>query len=206
MLPTTYDALFAQYAPSVPRTFMRALAKRESDFNPNNASGPAWGLMQIVESVRNSYNKRFGTAYARNDLLNPQVNVAMAGDLLRNIVRGYSKHPDRNMREDWSNPEFVKLVLAGWNSGYSEGGGVGKIASWLEARGIPVTHDAVFHYAPSAAPNTAYLFTDAKRRWQAGVADLYFSTGGPGLFRASTFLYAGAMVGIIYLGFRVLKR
>lgn len=201
MLPTTYDLLFKQYAGGIPTTFMKALAQRESNFNPRNASGPAWGLMQITEVVRNSFNQRFGTGYSRSDLLDPRVNVRMAGDLLRRIVTAYNQHPAPNMKEDWSNPEYVKLVLAGWNSGYSEGGGVGKVARYLYARGIPVTHDNVFRYA-GAAGATSQLQRDDKRRWQAGVASLYFAEGGPG---APVLLYAAVTAGLIYGIYRYLS-
>lgn len=201
MLPTTYDALFRSYGSGIPINFMRALTQRESNFNPRNATGPAWGLMQITEVVRRSYNSRHRTNYSRNDLLNPKVNVMMAGDLLRRIEHAYSKHPDPNMKPDWSNPEFVKLVLAGWNSGYSEGGGVGKVASWLEARGMPVTHDNVFRYAGKVGATTQ-LQRPEKAAWQRGVAHLYFAEGGEG---TPVVLYALITAGLVYGIYRYLS-
>jgi soluble lytic murein transglycosylase-like protein len=201
MLPKTYDALFVRYGGGLPLNFMRALAYKESTFNPNNASGPAWGLMQITEVVRKSYNQRHGTSYSRSDLLNPQVNVMMAGDLLRRIAAAYSKHADRNMKPDWGNPEFVKLVLAGWNSGYSEGGGVGKVSRYLSSRGVPVTHDNVFRYA-AAAGATTQLQKPAKQAWQRSVSDLYFAEGGPG---APVLLYAAITAGLIFGIYRYLS-
>lgn len=154
--------------------FLRALSKRESNMNPSDTHGPAWGLMQVVEVVRNSWNKRKPSqAISRTDLLNPAINVRVATDLLNRISKAYAKHPDPNMKPDWSNPEFVKLLVAGWNSGYSEGGGVGKVARYLEGRGIPVTHDNVFKYA-GAAGATKHLQTSGRQNWQRSVADLYF--------------------------------
>jgi len=200
MLPTTFDPIYRKYAGDVPVTLLKALTQRESGFNPSDASGPAWGLMQITEVVRNSYNSRYRTSYSRADLLNPEVNIKMATELLNRIAEGYAKHPSPNMRTNWSNPEFVKLVLAGWNSGYSEGGGVGKVASFLEARGIPVTHDNVFAYASSAGATTQ-LQKDDKRRWQAGVSSLYFAEGGDER-GARTLLYVVATVGLIYGAYR----
>ncbi len=67
----------------------------------------------------------------------------------------------------------MKLIVAGWNSGYSEGGGVGKVATFLEKRGIPVTHDNVFKYAARAGA-TKHLQTSGRLNWQRSVADLYF--------------------------------
>jgi hypothetical protein len=178
-LPRTFDAIFARYAGRLPVTYLRTLAKRESNLNPREAKDPAWGLMQVVPSVRESYNKRRGTSYTQSDLLDPDVNVKIASDLLNRIVVAYGKHRDPNLQENWHNPEFVALVTAGWNSGYSEAAGVGHVASYLEARGIPVTHDNVFRYA-GAAGGTKHLQNDAKRTWQKSVVDLFYREGGPG--------------------------
>jgi len=180
-LSKQYDAIFAKYAGSMPVNLMRALSKRESNLNPNEANDPAWGLMQVVSSVRDGYNSRYGTSYTKQDLLNPDINVKIAAELLNRIAAGYGRfHPNvPNMRSDWGNPEFVKLVIAGWNSGYSEAAGVGKVAKYLEGAGVPVTHDNVFAYA-SQAGGTVHLQNAAKRSWQRSVVDLYFAEGGPG--------------------------
>lgn len=183
MLPTTFDPIFAKHAGDLPVTYLRALSKRESNMNPGDTGGPAWGLMQVIEEVRQSYNSRKGTNYSRQDLLNPDVNVAIAADLLNRIAAGYQrKHPNTpNMRPDWGNPEFVKLVTAGWNSGYSEspGTGVGHVASWLERNNLPVTHDNVLQYAQQAG-GTRHLYANLQStlNWQRSVADLFFQEGG----------------------------
>ncbi|MDP2607253.1 MAG: transglycosylase SLT domain-containing protein [Deltaproteobacteria bacterium] len=197
MLPTTFDALFIRHASGVPLNLMRALTQRESGFNPSDSSGPAWGLMQITEVVRNAYNSAYRTAYSRSDLLSPEVNVVMAGDLLKRIAQAYNKHPSPNMKIDWNNPEFVKLVIAGWNSGYSEGGGVGRVARYLEGNGIPVTHDNVFAYA-AAAGATTQLQKSAKQAWQRSVVDLYFAEGGDKAGVGSVVLYALITLGVTY--------
>jgi len=186
--------------------FLRALSKRESNMNPNDVQGPAWGLMQVVEVVRDSWNKRKPSqALARQDLLNPDINVKVATDLLNRIAIAYAKHPDPNMKPDWSNPEFVKLLVAGWNSGYSEGGGVGKVASFLEKRGIPVTHDNVFKYAAQAGA-TKHLQTSGRLNWQRSVADLYFhqpDAPAPGEAMPGTFL---VKVGVAVLAGALISR
>lgn len=178
--------------------FLRALVKRESNFNASDTNGPAWGLMQITEVVRK------GQTASRYDLLNADTNVRIGTGLLKRIVAAFNKHPDPNMKEDWGNPEFVNLVLAGWNSGYSEGGGVGKVASYLEDRGIPVTHDNVFSFA-SAARATSQLQKPAKQAWQKSVTDLYFRQPdalSPGEKQGSFLLKAGVAV---LLGLAVAK-
>jgi len=176
-LPTQFDPLFEKYAGRLPVPFLRALAKSESGLNPNLGGGSYWGLLQVgTGNVLPSYNQRKGTSYSPGDLFNPEINVKIATDLLNRITVAMDKHSDPNMQWNPSNPEAVKLLLAGWNSGYSEAGGLGKVASYLEAKGIPVTHDNVFQFA-RAAGATKYLQReeyDKKRRWQAGVADLYF--------------------------------
>jgi len=199
MLPRTFDPLFKSHAGNIPVTYLRALTQRESSFNPNDTQGPAWGLMQIVESVRNSFNKMRGTSYSRGDLLNPSVNVMMATDLLNRIQKAYAKHSDPNMKPDWSNPEYVKLLTAGWNAGYSEAAGVGKVASWLEARGIPVTHDNVYKYAASAG-GVRFLSEIGRRDWHRSVSNLYFAEGGDErLFKGKGLLFAAGAVGIVGL-------
>jgi len=199
-LTSKWDPTFRAHAGRVPVPFLRALAKRESDFNPNETGASYRGLLQVgINNVLPSYNQRRGTAYTANDLLNPDVNVKIAADLINRIAVAFDKHPSPNMKIDWTNPEFVKLVLAGWNSGYSEAGGVGKVASYLEARGIPVTHDNVFAHA-GAAGATVHLQNLAKQRWQRGVADLYFAqpdapTAASGfLLKASVAVLLGLLV------------
>lgn len=172
-LSRKFDPVFRKYRGRLPVAFMRALAERESGMDPSDAVAPAYGLMQVVPSVRESWNERKGESWTQDDLLDPDLNVRIAADLLNRIVVAYGKHPDPNMQEDWSNPEFVNLLVAGWNSGYSEAAGVGRVARYLESRGIPVTHDAVFRYA-AAAGGTRHLQNDRKRLWQKSVTRLYF--------------------------------
>lgn len=177
--------------------FLRALAARESGLNPraNAGQNKAQGLLQIVSVARDSYNQRHGTAYTRDDTLDPAVNVQIAVDLLQSIIRAYAKHPSTNLRADWSNPEFVKLLVAGWNAGYSEGGGVGKVASYLERQQKNVTHASVV--ASAAAAGAVANLGDANRAaWHRSVSDLFMaqpdrpSAGGTALKIALSLLVA----------------
>lgn len=173
MTSTRFDALFRRHGRGIPVAYLRALAKRESNLNPREARLPAYGLLQVVPKVVQSYNRRHGTSFSHADMLDPATNVKVATDTLRRIVQAFGKHPSANLQKSWSNPEFVKLVTAGWNSGYSEKAGVGRVASYLEGRGLPVTHDNVFEYA-AAAGGTRHLQNPTKYTWQRSVADLYF--------------------------------
>lgn len=176
-LPTQYDPLFRRFAGKLPVAFLRALTQRESGFRPDlvmpGGSGSARGLMQVVGVVRQDWNKAHGTNLQPDDLLDPATSVELASGLINRIVGYYAKHPSRNLQMDWANPEFVKLLVAGWNAGYSEGGGVGKVATYLEARGIPVTHANVFAHAADAGA-TRFLSDPARQAWQASVADLFY--------------------------------
>lgn len=176
-LSTAYDPIFRRYQGRLPVAFLRALAQRESGMNPSSVNpgseNAARGLMQVVGVARQGYNEKHGTRYTPADLLDPAVSVRIAGDLLNRIVGYYQAYPSKNLKEDWSNPEFVKLVVAGWNAGYSKGGGVQKVVQYLEARGIPVTHDAVFAHA-DAAGAVRYLQDPKRRAWQRSVADLFY--------------------------------
>ncbi len=179
MLPSTYDAVFARHAGGIPIAYLRALAMRESGMNPRataNASSAnaARGLLQVVGVARTEYNRVKGTSIQPDDLWDVDTNVKIAAWLLRTIVAAYARHPSKNLKTDWSNPEFVRLLTAGWNAGYSEGGGVGKVASYLEARGQPVTHASVVASA-GAAGAVDVLGRADRAAWHRSVADLYFA-------------------------------
>ena len=207
-LTTAYDPIFARHAGRIPVAYLRSLASRESSFRPtlamsDTSSNAARGLLQVVGVVRADYNRKHGTSYTADDLFDPDTNVKIASDALNRIIDGYQKHPSSNMKADWRNPEFVKLLTAGWNSGYSEAGGVGRVASYLEQRGRPVTHDAVFAAAGEAGA-TANLQTAARRSWQRSVADVYYAQ--PDAFEIATGVGAWILGGFVIWGsYQLLK-
>ncbi len=174
-LSRRFDSVFDRYRDSIPVEYLRALAWRESGMNPGSSSGPAWGLLQVVEVVRRDYNRLEGTPFTRDDLLDSEVNVAIACSLLQRIVASYRKNHPRvaNLQEDWSNLRFVELLTFGWNAGYSEAGGVGRVARYLEGRGITdITIDLVRASAADAGASRHLAKTD-KVSWCKGVAALY---------------------------------
>jgi hypothetical protein len=177
-LSRLFDPIFHRYRGDIPIEYLRALASRESDMNPAERTGPAWGLMQVIEEVRRDYNRAHRTAYTREHLLDPAVSVAIASWLLGLIIAGYAKrHPDvPNLRADWNNPRFVELLTWGWNAGYSDtprGGGVGSVATYLAARGqTDITIDDV-HRAARAAGASRHLSNAGKVAWSKSVAALY---------------------------------
>lgn len=180
-LPRTYDSIFRKYSRGIPVNYLRALAKRESNMNPNETDGPAWGLMQVIEQVRLGYNKRHGTSYSRSDLLNPAVNVKIATDTMSRILDSYRSTGIAELRPNWHDPAWVMLFTKGWNDGYSNvhpGGGVGCVAKYLKVHGIPVTHDNVFANV-DAAGCARYLKNPSSHAWQKTVTALFYDEGGP---------------------------
>lgn len=170
-----YDAVFERYRGDLPIEYVRALVERESDGYPAVRSGSAIGLMQIVPVVLTDYNKRHGKAIRSEQLVAPAVNVAIGCDLLRLIVASYRKHHPRipSLQADWNNPRFVELLTFGWNAGFSEAGGLGRVARYLEqlgARDIDV--DLVASHARLAGA-TKHLSNPAKLAWSKSVAALY---------------------------------
>ncbi len=175
LAPRSYDALFAEYGSGIPVPYLRALAWRESGMNPRANSGPAWGLLQVVEVVRKDYNERHGTSYERRELLDPAVNIAVASDVLARIIYGYGRfHPEAiNLQVDWGNPLFVELLTFGWNAGYSERGGVGRAASHLTRRGFDdFTIDDIFGVAKQAGVRP-HLSNPRKVTFSKGVTTQY---------------------------------
>jgi hypothetical protein len=175
LAPRSYDALFAEYGNGIPVAYLRALAWRESGMSPRDTKGPAWGLMQVIEIVRKDYNERHGTNYERRDLLDPAVNIAIASDVLTRIIDGYTRfHPEAtNLQADWSNPLFVELLTFGWNAGFSERAGVGRVANYLTRRGFDdFTIDDVFAAAKQAGVSP-HLSNPKKVAFSKGVTVQY---------------------------------
>ena len=170
-----FDAVFDRYRGSIPLAYVRALVERESDGRPSVRSGSAVGLMQIVPVVLDDYNKRHGTTYQSEQLVDPATNVAMGCWLLRLIVENYRKYHPRvpNLQPDWNNPRFVELLTFGWNAGFSEAGGVGRVARYLEQLGaVDITLDLITAHARVAGASK-HLSNPAKVAWCKSVVALY---------------------------------
>jgi len=170
-----FDAVFDRYRGSIPLAYVRALVERESDGRPSVRTGSAVGLMQIVPVVLADYNKRHGTTYQSEQLVEPATNVAMGCELLRLIVENYRKYHPRvpNFQTDWNNPRFVELLTFGWNAGFSEGGGVGRVARYLEQLGaVDVTLDLITAHARVAGASK-HLSNPAKVAWCKSVVARY---------------------------------
>lgn len=170
-----FDPVFARYRGDLPIEYVRALVERESDGLPTVRTGVAIGLMQIVPVVLTDYNKRHGTAYGDHHLTDPAFNVAIGCELLRLIIASYRKNHPRiaSLQADWNNLRFVELLTLGWNAGFSEAGGLGRVARYLEQLGVDdLDVDLVSAHA-KAAGATKHLSDPAKLAWTKSVAALY---------------------------------
>jgi hypothetical protein len=176
-LPRTFDAIFARHGQGVPVAYLRALAWHESRLIPTATSRTtsATGLFQVLDVVRNDHNRLHGTAYTRDDLHDPVINVTIAAAALRRIAMSYARSHRTvpNLIEDWNNYRFVELLTSGWNAGWSERAGVGRVARYLEALGTTdVTIELIQQHA-RAAGATEHLQSAAKLRWSRQVARQY---------------------------------
>jgi len=182
-----FDRIFMEEGRDLPLPFLRALAFRESRNNAKQASGPAWGLLQVgvdarAGNVLKSYNERFDTNYSRRDMLDPRLNVRVASELLARIVRMFKAE---GMEPNFENGNFVGLLAAAWNAGYSRKVGVINTIRFLKSRGIPITLSAVYKNTPEAAPKTKAGRAFVKRmgqpkrqRWHRSVVASTFAEQG----------------------------
>lgn len=178
-----FDPVFERYRGTLPIEYVRALVDRESNGRPSVRAGSAIGLMQIVPVVLDDYNKRHGTAYQSEHLTDPATNVAIGCELLRLIVESYRKNHPRipNLQANWNNPRFVELLTIGWNAGFSEAGGVGHVARYLEKLGaVDITMDQVSAHAQLAGASK-HLSNPAKLAWCKSVVALYLRERALGL-------------------------
>lgn len=170
-----FDPIFERYRGSLPLAYVRALVERESDGHPGVRTSSAVGLMQIVPVVLADYNRRHGTAYQSAQLVDPATNVAIGCELLRLIATSYRKNHPRipNLQPDWNNARFVELLTFGWNAGFSEAGGVGRVARYLEKLGaVDITLDQISAHARLAGASK-HLSNSAKVVWCKSVVALY---------------------------------
>jgi Transglycosylase SLT domain len=176
-LSRRFDHLFDRYRGSIPIEYLRALVERESGTNPNARTHAARGLMQIVPVALADYNTRHGTSYQPEHLFDPAINIAIGCELLRVIIKSYHRnHPQvPNLQINWDNPRFVELLTFGWNAGFSEVGGVGLVARYLEQRGITDLTVDLVHRTARAAGASKYLADPIALRWCKSVASLYAS-------------------------------
>lgn len=194
-----FDKIFAQEGSGIPLAFLRALAFRESRNNPLESQGPAWGLLQVgiskgAGNVLQSYNERLGKTLTKSDMLNPKYNVRVAAELLRRIIE---MHKAEGLTPNWQNGNWIGLITAGWNTGYSRKAGTIRTIRYLKKHGIPVTLNALYANAAKAAPKTdsgrrfvKRMAQKRRQKWHRAVVRSTFKEQGlasaPGLSTEGT--------------------
>lgn len=179
-LSRRFDDLFARHGRGIPVPFLRALAAAESGMNPNDRLG----LINVVPVALADYNRRHPSAPIKaEEMRDPAKNITVAADIIRTIIDSYRKHhPDvPNLLEDWQNLRFAQILVFGWNAGYSELAGVGRVVGFLKAqppalavvRPSDITIDSVFDAAWSARA-ASHLSNKRKLDYSKGVAAAYF--------------------------------
>jgi len=168
----------------LPAWFLDALAWGESRFDTDARTGSFVGILQVGPMVLEGYNKANTTNYKESDLTSPTINAEIAAWQIRRIIDEYQATSRRSaipeLSEDWTSADWILLVLAGWNSGWSHKAGVLKVAKFLHDRKLRVTHGRVFDFAKEAGA-TRHLDPEhvnedgkkagaRKRRWQRGVS------------------------------------
>lgn len=168
--------IYREHGRDLPVAYLTALGRAESG---GNAHDPR-GVLNITRVALDEYNRKHPAAQvAVVKLRDPVVAVTVASWVLRQIIASYrAHHPETpNLREDWSNPQFVALLTAGWNAGHSETSGVGYVARWLAAHGLPITIANVFGYAARAGA-AATLRDPNKRRFAERVTKAFQGAAG----------------------------
>lgn len=173
---TLLARIYREHGRGLPVAYLTALGRAESG---GNAHDPR-GVLNITRVALDEYNRKHPAAQvAVVNLRDPATAVSVASWVLRQIIASYrAHHPETpNLREDWSNPQFVALLTAGWNAGHSETSGVGYVARWLAAHGLPVTIANVFGYAARAGA-AATLRDPNKRRFAERVTKAFQGAAG----------------------------
>lgn len=181
-----FDSLFEKYADGiVPVPYLRTLSYSESRLDPNNVtpSSNAVGLFQIVYVVLKDWNKANGTNYTAADLKDPDLNSKIGVTLIKRIVTSYAKNHPKTLKPNWTDRRYVELLTMGFNAGYSERGGVGKIVGMLEQEGVApeaITADAVVAKAKASGLKSARYIALRGTAYPKAVTTRYFAELGMG--------------------------
>lgn len=177
-LTRVFDPIYQGECPGIPVEYLASLAKYESDANPAAANpGEGVGLLQVVSVVRVEYNDRNGTNYSRADLLDPVINARIACSVLARIANYYSAAFARAFpHTSWSDQRFVEVVTMGWNVGWSETNGVGRVIKVLLGEGhtTDITVDLIKQRAASLPEVTEKIWRSSAAGWAKRVTATYF--------------------------------
>lgn len=161
-LASLYDSVFEKYRNNIPLNFLKALATKASGLNTNKSTNYGAGLFMISTAVLDAFNAKMKTSYKATDLADPGVNTQMAVYVINNIVSYYAANYPKTMIENWNSPDYVALVVHGYNNGYKEPKGVGVAIKAVE----------------KTAPDKMSVDTVAQAAKTLGLAPSMYEAGG----------------------------
>ncbi|HEY0714893.1 MAG TPA: transglycosylase SLT domain-containing protein [Polyangia bacterium] len=176
LAPPAIEQLLARHAGTIPLTYLRALARHESGFNPQNVNpkSNATGLFQITSIALADFNRANGTKHTLADLAEPELATRVAVRHVGAVLQAYAVVP--SLRGDWTNRRFLELVTFGWNSGHNA---VVRLAKLLEQQGITgerITVDTVHQLAVKL--KVPYLSEPSRLAWAKTVATTALTPAG----------------------------
>lgn len=94
--PQAYAPLIDDVARNagVPASFVRAVAREESSFDPGAVSpANAYGLIQVITSTAKAYARPMGLPYDPGSLKTPEVNLRIGTSFMRELFSKYAQNP-----------------------------------------------------------------------------------------------------------------
>ncbi len=174
-MASQWTELAAEYGAryKVPPRLILALIDRESGGNPNavNRASGAGGLMQVTKIALLDYNQRHNTKHTMANVLHPDLNVQIGAELLSRIADNYAAN--NGLKIDWRSRPFVDLVVLGWNAGYSQKNGVGRVLVQLATEKRPRTAAEVVRRAEDMGGVVKHLKNQGRLAWTFSVTNRF---------------------------------
>lgn len=158
----------------IPVDLVLAIIQGESAGDERRVYKAARGLMQITPVVWKDQVDRFGAPITTDaQLFDPQTNLQLGRKTLQHVVTVLRRYVQPN----WDDRVWVESVIAGWNAGYSDKQGLGRVYQYLRQRGRPLNVDEAAKVAVDAGAKR-YLSEPRRRRFWRIVAGHYFTGRG----------------------------
>jgi soluble lytic murein transglycosylase len=94
--PRAFDPLIEQAASEsqVPPEFVRAVAREESNFNPEAVSAAlAYGLIQLIRPTAREHARALGLPSDPSSLKKPEINLRIGAHFIRDLWQRYARNP-----------------------------------------------------------------------------------------------------------------
>ena len=116
--PQKHSEYVEKYAQEfeIEKELIYAMIKAESNFKAEVVSNKeAIGLMQILESTANEVAEELELEITKEEILNPETNIALGSKYLSNLIKKYGN---------------IELAIASYNAG------IGNVDNWIKDRTI----------------------------------------------------------------------